>query len=111
MRDVHDAITHREEHTRSQGFSEEVSEIIGGIDVGDSNVESFDHLAHEEVTTVNVLRALVQLRIVREVTCAGVIHVKWDRTGTRLTVFRTEAIQVHGFLGCFGGSHDFGFAR
>ena len=48
-----------------QGFSKEVSQIISRSYKRDNYASGFHHLADEEVTTVNVLRALMVLGVVR----------------------------------------------
>ena len=61
---VHDTITHGEEHTSTKRFGEEVSEIVDGAHERTPNLVIFHQLAHEEVTTLDVLHPTVVLRVV-----------------------------------------------
>eukprot|EP00965_Chrysotila_dentata_P122724 4056280-Pleurochrysis_carterae.AAC.1 len=66
-RDVHYDVAQREEQTRGQGFSEEVREIVCAAHEGHRELERLQLFAYKEVTTVDMLRPRVVLRVVGQV--------------------------------------------
>ena len=61
-----------------KGLSEEVSEIVNGIDIRHGELTVFNALTDEEVSTLNVLNALVMLWIVREIYSGLVVAAELD---------------------------------
>ena len=65
---VHDDPPEAEEGLRSMHrLGEEVGDVVGGPDERDLDLEGLDHVAHEEVSPLDVLHALVLLRVVGDV--------------------------------------------
>jgi hypothetical protein len=109
---IHDLITHANEHVAVKRLSKEVSKIVHGTHVRDLDHVFFHFLTDEKVPTLDMLHALVMLGIVCKVDGRLVV----GRKGHGLIVVMEielleEALEVNGFIGCLGGSHDFGFAR
>ena len=64
-RNIHDSITERAELRFPQRFSEEVSQVVGRVDVGNSNSTIFHQFSDVEVTPSDVLGALMMFGIIR----------------------------------------------
>ena len=49
---------------RLRGLSEEVSEVVSSAHKGHLNLERLNHVTHEEVASLNMLHAVMMLRVV-----------------------------------------------
>ena len=49
---------------RLRGLSEEVSEVIRGANKGHLDLKGLNHVAYKEMATLNMLHAVMMLRVV-----------------------------------------------
>ena len=75
---IHDLVPHGEEVITLKGLSEEVSEIVNGIDIRHGELTVFDAFTDEEVSTLDVLNALMMFWIVREIYSGLVVAAELD---------------------------------
>ena len=73
--DVHDLGAHSEEDLGGLVLREEVREVVDGAHVRDDDLSFLDDFADVEVAARDVLRALVELRVVGEVVRRLVVAV------------------------------------
>ena len=73
MRHIHDFIAHCKEALSRQSLRKEVRHIVVRFHVRHDKLASLHQLAHVEVTSIDVLRARVMLRVVRKVSRALVV--------------------------------------
>ena len=71
-------------------LGEEIGRVLRSGHVGDLELERLDHVAHEEVSSLDVLHAVVVLRVVRDVARALAISGELGRIG-RARALRTDA--------------------
>ena len=74
--DVHDLGAHSEEDLGGLVLREEVREVVDGAHVRDDDLSFLDDFADVEVAARDVLRALVELRVVGEVVRRLVVAVQ-----------------------------------
>ena len=109
-RDVHDDIAEEEELLGCQVFCKEVGEIFVRGDVRYRDAELLDGLANEEVATLDMLGALVVLRVVGQVACGAVVEGERSRAAVFDTELIEEAARVDDVLRGDGGGDDLGLA-
>ena len=104
--DVHDLGAHSEEDLGGLVLREEVREVVDGVDVWDDDFPFLDHFADVEVAARDVLRALVELRVVGEVVRRLVVAVQ--RCGREWGVLEFGELRavVDDVLGGLGGGDD-----
>ena len=72
---VHDDLPHGEENLGLEGLCEEVGPIVQGVDEGHTDFEFLNHVADEEVTTLDVLSFVTELGVVGERARAPMLSV------------------------------------
>ena len=81
---VHNAVAHRKEHTSGQRLRKEIGQIVYGGDVGDGDAHLLHQFADVEVATVDVLRPLMMLRVIRQIACTTPGSASADHLGQRV---------------------------
>ena len=78
---VHNLVAKLEEPRRTrERLREEVAHVAFALDPGDANLKRLHHVAHEEVTPLNVLHATVVFGIVGDVACALLVGADFRGT-------------------------------
>ena len=72
--DVHDLVAQLKEARSIERLREEVSKVVVGVDVGHDQLASLHHVAHVEVTALDVLGAVVVLGVVGKVARSAVVR-------------------------------------
>ena len=86
----------------------EISEVLGGIDVRHLDDLALDELANEEMPSIDVFGALVMFGVIRQVTCARVVHKKLDDFVADQFELLEKVRKVDSLLGCLRCSDYFG---
>ena len=84
--EVHDLVAHFEELLGPERLREEVREVVLSGDVWHHELEVLDALADEEVAALDVLHAVVVLRVVRDVARALAVGRELRRPHASLTL-------------------------
>eukprot|EP00965_Chrysotila_dentata_P178085 5882478-Pleurochrysis_carterae.AAC.1 len=63
--DIYDFVTHFKKHAERKWFREEICQILHCVDEWHRDVMLFHPFADKEVSSIDVLRALMVLRVVR----------------------------------------------
>ena len=79
---VHDLVAELTEvRWALERLGEEIGRVLRSGHVGDLELERLDHVAHEEVSSLDVLHAVVVLRVVRDVARALAVSGELGRIG------------------------------
>ena len=100
--DVHDLGAHSEEDLGGLVLREEVREVVDGAHVRDDDLSFLDDFADVEVAARDVLRALVELRVVGEVVRRLVVAVQQCGRERRVLEFGELRAVVDDVLGGLG---------
>ena len=99
MRNVHDDVAQSEEGLGVERLREEVGQVVVRGDEGHTQLVLLDALAHVEVSTSDVLRLRMVLRVVREVARGLVVQVQVHGRVVVRVELAEEGAQVDRLLG------------
>ena len=103
---VHDRVSHGEEVVPLKGLSKEVCEVINRVDIGHRELTVLDTFPNEEVTTLDMLDAVVMFGVVGEVNGGLVVAPEFNRFVLVLeTQLGKHAVQCHSLFGGFRCYH------
>ena len=92
---VHDLVAQREEPFRGQRFSEEVCEVLVGLDVRHDDFTIFHHLSDEEMPPINMLSACMMLWIVSKITSPFIVFEELNRFALERFELARKTFQVN----------------
>ena len=85
--DIHNGITHGNEGLRVLHLSKEVSQIVHGVNIRNTDLHIFHTFANEEMTTLDVFNTFVVLGVVRKITSSSIVATKLGRRVVTYTEF------------------------
>ena len=115
---IHDDIAQLKETLGLKSLGEEIGHVVNSVDIVDHDLTILQELTNIEMSTLDMLCAVVMLRVVRQVNGASVVDVEsgsgaGGRIGHRVSEaqFGKEPGSIHGLLGGFRSGNDLRFAR
>eukprot|EP00965_Chrysotila_dentata_P032343 1077861-Pleurochrysis_carterae.AAC.2 len=97
-RDIHNDVAQREKQTRGERFGKEICQVVRTANKGDRELELFDLLAYEEVSSMDMFRSRVVLWVVREVDGKFVVKVERGSAVHSLSQLVEECMEIRGFF-------------
>eukprot|EP00965_Chrysotila_dentata_P053122 1762573-Pleurochrysis_carterae.AAC.1 len=109
LSDIHNLVAKRKKQTRRQRLGEEIGQVVGAAHERHRDVVRFEALPHEEMASIDMLGALMVLRIVSEIDGRLVVQRQAGRRIGRQPQIVEQRSQVHCLFCRFGGGNNLRF--